>query len=102
MRTGDVSRAVEAGASYLGVVFAGGARAVVPELAADLVAAGAGVPVFGVFAHHSVEDILQITEQSGLRGVQLHGPYTRSDAERLGSAGLEVWRVVRIAVPSDL
>lgn len=102
MRPDDVSRAVEAGASYLGVVFAGGARAIGPDRAAELVTAGAGVPVVGVFAHHSVEDILQISEQSGLRGVQLHGPYSRSDAERLAGSGLEVWRVVRIAMPSDL
>ena len=56
----------------------------------------------GVFAEHSVEAILQIRDTVGLGGAQLHGGYSRSEAARLRSAGLEVWRVVRIAVPSDL
>jgi phosphoribosylanthranilate isomerase len=101
-RPEDVTRAVEAGASYLGVVFAGGEREVSPHRAIELVAVGAGVPVMGVFAEQSVEEILQISEQTGLRGAQLHGAYSRPDAERLRAAGLEVWRVVRIAAPEDL
>jgi phosphoribosylanthranilate isomerase len=102
MRPSDVTRAVEAGASYLGVVFAGGPRTVTSERVLELVRASAGVPVLGVFAEHGVEAILQISAQTGLRGVQLHGHYSRADAERLRGAGLEVWRVVRIAVPQDL
>jgi phosphoribosylanthranilate isomerase len=102
MRPADVSRAVEAGASYLGVVFAGGPRTVTPDQVIDLVSASAGVPVMGVFAEQPAEVILQISEQTGLRGVQLHGPYSQADAERIRAAGLEVWRVVRIATPQDL
>jgi phosphoribosylanthranilate isomerase len=102
MRPQDARKAVEAGASYLGVVFAGGPRAVSPERAGELVAAGAGVPVLGVFTDQPLEKILQIREQVGLSGAQLHGPYSRSEAERLRAAGLQVWRVVRIAVPADL
>jgi phosphoribosylanthranilate isomerase len=73
-----------------------------PGGAIELVSAGDGVPVVGVFAEHPVEEILQISEQTGLRGAQLHGAYSQADAERLRAAGLEVWRVVRIAVPQDL
>jgi phosphoribosylanthranilate isomerase len=102
MRPDDVSRAVEAGASYLGVVFAGGPRAITPERVIELVGASGGVPVMGVFADQSTEEILQISEQTGLRGAQLHGRYSQADAERLRIAGLEVWRVVRIAAPQDL
>jgi phosphoribosylanthranilate isomerase len=102
MRPTDVSRAVEAGASYLGVVFAGGPRTVTAEQVIDLVGASVGVPVMGVFAEQSAEEILQISEQTGLRGAQLHGPYSQADAERIRAAGLEVWRVVRIAAPRDL
>jgi phosphoribosylanthranilate isomerase len=102
MRAPDVSRAVESGASYLGVVFAGGPRTVAPEQVAELVRAGAGVPVFGVFAGQTVEEILQITDRTGLSGAQLHGSYSRTDAERLRASGLQVWRVVRIAAPADL
>jgi phosphoribosylanthranilate isomerase len=102
MRPQDARRAVEAGASYLGVVFAGGPRAVSPERAGEVAAAGAGVPVLGVFADQRLEEILQICGQAGLSGAQLHGPYAHSVAERLRAAGLLVWRVVRIAVPADL
>jgi phosphoribosylanthranilate isomerase len=102
MRPADGARAAQAGASYLGVVFADGARTVTPEQAKEIVAVSMGVPVLGVFAKQSVETILQISEQSELSGVQLHGPYTQADAQRLRAAGLVVWRVVRIAAPSDL
>src|SRR4051812_29927453 len=102
MRASDVSRAVESGASYLGVVFAGGPRAVTAGLVRDLVGVSAGVPVIGVFAGQTVEEILQISERTGLSGTQLHGAYSLADAERLREAGLKVWRVVRIAVPADL
>lgn len=102
MRADDARRASEAGASYLGVVFAGGPRAVTQEEAGKVVAASGGVPVLGVFADLTVETILQICDQAGLSGAQLHGHYTSSDGERLRAAGLLVWRVVRIATPADL
>ena len=102
MRSEDAGRAADAGACYLGVVFAGGPRAVTPEGAAEVVAAGGGVPVLGVFADQTADTILQICDQAGLSGAQLHGRYARSDAERLQAAGLLVWRVVRIAAPADL
>jgi phosphoribosylanthranilate isomerase len=102
MRPEDVTASVAAGASYLGVVFAAGRRTVTPEQARELVAAAAGVPVIGVFAGQSLEQILQICAQAGLSGAQLHGSYSRRDAGRLRAEGLEVWRVVRIAAPADL
>jgi phosphoribosylanthranilate isomerase len=102
MRAPDVSRAVESGASYLGVVFAGGPRTVTPERVSELVGVSAGVPVMGVFAGQTVDEILQISERTGLRGAQLHGSYSRAEAERLRATGLTVWRVVRIAAPADL
>lgn len=102
MRPEDASHAVAVGASYLGVVFAGGPRSVTQQQAREVVAAGSGVPVLGVFTDHTVEAILQIRDSTGLSGAQLHGPYLRADAERLRRAGLHVWRVVRIAVPRDL
>jgi phosphoribosylanthranilate isomerase len=98
----DGAVAAEAGASYLGVVFAGGPRVISVERAQEVVAAAAGVPVVGVFADQLVEEILQICDRARLSGAQLHGPYSRPAAERLRGAGLEVWRVVRIATPADL
>jgi phosphoribosylanthranilate isomerase len=102
MRPEDAAAAAAAGAAYLGVVFAGGPRVVTADRARSVVGAAAGVPVFGVFARQSSEEILRIADLTGLRGVQLHGPYSAAEAGRLRAAGLEVWRVVRIAVPSDL
>jgi phosphoribosylanthranilate isomerase len=101
-RPEDAERAAGAGASYLGVVFAGGPRRVSSARAADVVAASRGVPVLGVFGDQSVEEILSLTRAAGLSGAQLHGPYSRDAAARLKSAGLIVWRVVRIAGPADL
>jgi phosphoribosylanthranilate isomerase len=102
MRGEDAASATAIGASYLGVVFAGGPRTVTQGQAREVVDASAGVPVLGVFAEHPVQAILQISSLVGLSGAQLHGPYSQSEAERLRAAGLQVWRVVRIATPSDL
>jgi phosphoribosylanthranilate isomerase len=101
-RPQDAEQAAGAGASYLGVVFAGGPRRVSFARAADVVAASRGVPVLGVFGDQSVEEILFLARGVGLSGAQLHGPYSRAAAARLTSAGLIVWRVVRIASPADL
>jgi phosphoribosylanthranilate isomerase len=101
-RPEDAEQAAGAGASYLGVVLAGGPRRVSFARAADVVAASRGVPVLGVFGDQSVEEILYLARGLGLSGAQLHGPYSRDDAARLTSAGLIVWRVVRIASPADL
>jgi phosphoribosylanthranilate isomerase len=99
MRPQDAENAADAGSSYLGVVFAGGPT---PTQAGEIVVASTGVPVFGVFAEQTTDEILQIRDQAGLSGAQLHGRYSRSAAERLRASGLRVWRVVRIAVPTDL
>ena len=102
MQPGDARVAGEAGAAYLGVVFAGGPRAVTVLGAREVVRAAGGVPVLGIFAAQSPDEILRIGEKAELSGAQLHGPYTRAEAARLRAHGLEVWRVARIAGPSDL
>jgi phosphoribosylanthranilate isomerase len=102
MRPDEAAFAVTAGASYLGVVFAEGPRTVTPAIAREIVAAAGGVAVMGVFADQPVDEILQICDRAGLSGAQLHGTYSPASAARLRAAGLEVWRVVRIAAPSDL
>ena len=102
MRPDEAAFAVTAGASYLGVVFAEGPRTVAPDIAREIVAAAGGVAVMGVFVDQPVDEILQICDRAGLSGAQLHGTYSPASAARLRAAGLEVWRVVRIAAPSDL
>ena len=101
-RPEDAATAAEAGASFLGVVFAGGPRLVTPAQAAEVTAAANGVPVFGVYGTQSVEEILRISRATGLSGAQLHGPYPRAASVRLRAEGLQVWRVVRIATPDGL
>lgn len=101
-RPGDAAVAARAGASFLGVVFAGGPRQVHPRVAAEITAAASEVPVFGVFGEQSVAEILDLAREAGLAGAQLHGSYRREDATRLRAAGLRVWRVARIAGPEDL
>jgi phosphoribosylanthranilate isomerase len=102
MRPEEGAAATLAGASYLGVVFAEGPRTVSSDIARQIVGAARAAVVMGVFTEHSVDEILQIRDQTGLSGVQLHRPYSAGCAVRLRAEGLEVWQVVRIAVPSDL
>ena len=101
-RPSDAQVAVAAGATYLGVVLAGGPRLVTTEQAAAIRAAAGGVPVLGVYGDQSVERIVAISRAAGLAGAQLHGSYRREEAGRLRAEGLVVWRVVRIAAPGDL
>lgn len=101
-RPEDADVAAGAGASFLGVVFAGGPRRVSFARAAEVVAASRGVPVLGVFGDHPVGEIARLSREAGLAGAQLHGPYTADDAAGLAAAGLIVWRVLRIARPADL
>ncbi len=101
-RPADAAWAASAGASYLGVVLAGGPRRVDAEAAAAVVGASRGVPVLGVFSDHTVDEILSTSRRIGLTGAQLHGSYTRGDAVRLRESGLIVWRVVRLATSADL
>jgi phosphoribosylanthranilate isomerase len=97
----DAAAAVAAGASYLGVVLAGGPRLVTTDHAAAIRAAAGRVPVLGVYGDQPVEHILSVSRAAGLAGAQLHGPHSRTDAARLRAEGLLVWRVVRIATPDD-
>ncbi|MBA3318096.1 MAG: phosphoribosylanthranilate isomerase [Gemmatimonadales bacterium] len=101
-RPADAEHAAATGASYLGVVLAGGPRRVSFARAADVVAASRGVPVLGVFGDQPVEEILALASRIRLAGAQLHGAYSPDDAARLEAGGLIVWRVVRIASPADL
>ena len=101
-RPEDAAHASGAGASFLGVVFAGGRRRVSFGKAAEIVAASRGIPVLGVFGDQSVEEIVRGAREAGLAGAQLHGSYDSADAARLAEAGLIVWRVLRIARPEDL
>lgn len=98
----DARFAAEAGASWLGVVFAGGPRLVDIPRARAIVQAAGGVPVLGVFAGDDAAAIEKHCVSAGLAGAQLHDGGSDDVAARLMSAGLAVWRVVRVEGPDDL
>ncbi|GAA1369754.1 phosphoribosylanthranilate isomerase [Streptomyces beijiangensis] len=75
LRTGqDVATAVEAGADAVGFVFASGARTVDGPTARQLAQqVPAHVLTVGVFRGQSLDEVRRLTDESGIRAVQLHG-----------------------------
>lgn len=98
-RPEDAALAVEHGADFLGVIFAGGPRVLDAPRAKAIVAESAGRPVIGVFAATTVEAILALRDATGIRGAQLHGGGDAATVRRLQAEGLFVWSVRR---PSSL
>ncbi|MEO8634075.1 MAG: phosphoribosylanthranilate isomerase [Gemmatimonadales bacterium] len=101
-RAEDARAAVRLGASWLGVIFAGGPRQVNPDQARSIVAVAGAIPVIGVFGSQGTGEILQLCEQVGLSGAQLHGGATAETVATLHAAGLEILTVARLAGPADL
>lgn len=100
-RTGDAEHAASLGASYVGVIFAGGPRNLTPERAADVLAAvPRAVQRVGVFADQTADDIAEVANRLGLDVVQLHG---NSSAARIAAIraqfGGKIWPVCRVAEP---
>jgi phosphoribosylanthranilate isomerase len=98
-RADDAGQAVALGASYVGVIFAGGPRQLTTDRAREVLA---GVPPdvrrVGVFGAQSVEDIAAFAGELALAVVQLHG---EGDPRRIAAlrrrfAG-EIWPVLRLA-----
>ncbi|MET9885092.1 phosphoribosylanthranilate isomerase [Streptomyces sp. NPDC006430] len=71
----DVDAAVAAGADAVGFVFAAGSPRTIDAATARGLAARvpAGVLTVGVFRGQPVEEVRRLAEESGVRGVQLHG-----------------------------
>ncbi|MEW1635107.1 phosphoribosylanthranilate isomerase [Streptomyces sp. NPDC093801] len=71
----DVDAAVEAGADAVGFVLAPGSpRTIAAPLAWELAArVPSGVLTVGVFRGQPLEEVRRLAEESGVRGVQLHG-----------------------------
>ena len=94
-RSVDAEFADAAGASYLGVIFAGGPRERSPA-DARAVLSGRRARKVGVFAGQSAAEICEIAAVVGLDVVQLHGAADVARvAEVRAATGLEVWAVVR-------
>lgn len=96
-RPEDAEFADAAGATYLGVIFAGGPRQRTPAQA-KMTLSGRRARRVGVFAGQSESEIADVAGEVGLDVAQLHGA---SDADRVravrAATGLEVWAVVRTA-----
>ena len=103
-RAVDAEYADAAGASYLGVIFAGGPRQRLPQQARETLA-GRRARKVGVFADQSEAEIADIAQEVGLHVIQLHGSCAPGRVQAVRAAtGLEVWAVVRTAnglVPDD-
>ncbi|MDQ2665393.1 MAG: phosphoribosylanthranilate isomerase [Gemmatimonadota bacterium] len=94
-RSIDAEFADAAGASYLGVIFAGGPRERSPEDARATLT-GRRARKVGVFAAQSAVQISGIATLVGLDVIQLHGVADAAHvAEVRAATGLEVWAVVR-------
>jgi phosphoribosylanthranilate isomerase len=96
-RIADVHAATEAGAAYIGLVFAESPRRVDVDEAARLAVAAteAGARPVGVFVDRPVEDVRATALRAGLRVAQLHGDEPPEACRRLREAGLEVWKALR-------
>lgn len=98
-RSQDVAAAVGLGARYIGVIFAGGPRAVSVERAGEVLAGvPAGVGRVGVFGREGAAKAApEIASRVGLDVVQLHEDPTPADVERTrASFGGAVWAVLRV------
>jgi phosphoribosylanthranilate isomerase len=101
-RKEDGIAALEAGASFLGVVFAESPRRVTPERAKELMQAWRAhnpkVHVIGVFVSTPVGEVGKLVEQLGLYAAQLHGHYS---TEALRSADFRILRALPIVGAQD-
>ena len=99
-RPEDARVAVESGAAYLGVIFAGGPRLVDAERAREILSAAADGEVrrVGVFGDQDDDEIARTADRAGLDVLQLHAD---PDAERVrevrARTGRTVWGVLRVA-----
>jgi phosphoribosylanthranilate isomerase len=98
-RSEDAAEAVSLGASYTGVIFAGGPRMLTPTRAAEVLAdVPSSVRRVGVFAGQTADDIARTAKMAGLSVVQLHEPRSAAEIGAIRrTLGGAVWAVVRVA-----
>jgi phosphoribosylanthranilate isomerase len=100
-RPEDAALAVDLGATYVGVIFAGGPRLVTVAEARRVVEAARGrARAVGVFGSDSPDTIARIVREAGLDVVQLSADPDAGTVDAVRSAtGAEVWAAVRCGVP---
>src|SRR5688572_6907831 len=106
-RPQDAAFAAEAGASFLGVIFAESPRPLQPSRSrAVLDAGGQLVRRVGVFGRAPLDEVLTIAQEARLDIIQLHNdpPVTEVTAAREAFTG-KVWAVIRTLdgiIPEEL
>lgn len=96
-RATDATAAVRAGASYLGVIFAGGPRRLTSDAASAVLEASGSAKRVGVFGDQSVEEITRVAREVALDVIQLHGDDALVMAPAVRAAtGRETWVAMRI------
>lgn len=99
----DGVAAVEAGADYIGVVFAERVRRVTVEQAAGIVTALSGRATgVGVFVDATQDDVLACRDAVGFEVAQLHGSETPEVCRRVRKGGVQVWKAIRPRSPEEL
>lgn len=94
----DARASAEAGADYLGVIFAGGPRVLTAARAREVLdGGGSSVHRVGVFGTQSPDEIASVATRAGLDIIQLHADPDLRVVSRVRSAtGCAVWAVVRV------
>ncbi|MER7762757.1 phosphoribosylanthranilate isomerase [Streptomyces sp. NPDC097619] len=96
----DLDTAVEAGADAVGFVFAESPRRLDADTARRLAArVPAEVLTVGVFRGQSVAEVRALTEDSGIRAVQLHGDEAPAEFAALRAPGRTLVRAVAVGAP---
>ncbi len=98
-RPEDAAAGAEAGAAYLGVVFAAGPRRVQPDRARVILdgAAGFAARRVGVFGRAAPSAVAAAAERAALDVIQLHDDPTPREVRAVRAAtGCEVWAAVRL------
>lgn len=95
-RPEDVACAAALGASYVGVIFAGGPRLLAPHVAAAVLAGRGTARAVGVFGSQAPTEVGAMAREAGIDVVQLHGDPDAAmvHAVRRHFPG-EVWGVAR-------
>ena len=97
-RPQDAEAAERLGASYLGVIFAGGPRTLTVARAAEVLAGRPGARRVGVFGVTDPVYISEVAHELSLHVIQMHTDTGANEVKRVRTAtGLEVWPVIRVS-----
>ena len=105
-RREDLAGAQALGASYVGIIFAGGPRMQTVDAARGVLDGVTGVHAVGVFRKDDIDGMRSALRALPIQVVQLHGDVSEADVEAARRAGAaEVWSVARVGsagLPAEL